>query len=141
MKNKEIMTKDVITVRKNYTVRRLINILRKNHITGAPVVDDSGKLIGMVSVKDLISAVADLMRVNISPEEINRMKGRFNWVEGFMTSDVITANADDEVLDVFKLMVTKHIHRVPIMKGGELVGIISTSDAHKAILEYIKQTS
>ena len=141
MKAKQIMTRQVVTVRKDYTVGRLIRILKDNRITGAPVVDAKGKLIGIVSVKDLVSAVADLVRVHLSIEEINGMRGRYNWVEGFMTKNVITVEAEDEVKDIFKLMVEKHIHRVPVMENGVLVGIISTSDAHKAIIKYIEELS
>ena len=140
MKAKEIITKKVITVKKYYTIRKMINIFQENMITGAPVVDEDDSLIGIVSIKDVISAVSDLIKVHVSIEEIDRKRGKFNWVEGIMTGDVITVDEDTEVLAVFNLMVEKHIHRVPVMKDGKMTGIISTSDSNKAIIKYLKKT-
>lgn len=139
MKAAEIMTPDVITVKKYYTIRKMMNILRENKITGAPVVDDDGNLIGIVSRKDIINAVSDLIKVHVSIEEIDRKRGQFNWVEGIMTEDVVTVDEDTDVLTVFNLMVEKHIHRVPVMKDGKMTGIISISDSHRAILKYFKK--
>jgi CBS domain-containing protein len=128
------MTPDVITVKKDWTIKKLIKTLQDNSITGAPVVDDKGGIIGIVSVKDVIKAVSGLMKVQLSIKEINEMRGKFNWVEGIMTTGAITVGADDDVKDVFRLMVEKHIHRVPVMEKGEMAGIISVSDAYRVIV-------
>lgn len=140
MKAREIMTRDIITVKKDYTIRKLIDTLQNNNITGAPVVDDKGELIGIVSVKDVIKAVSSLIKVQLSIEEIKEMRGKFNWVEGIMTSEVISVSADSEILDVFKVMVEKHIHRVPVMEKGKMVGIISASDAYRVMVKHIQES-
>ncbi len=139
MKAAEIMTPEVITVKKYYTIRKMINILQEHKITGAPVVDDEENLIGMVSLKDVINAVSDLIKVHVSIEEIERKRGKFNWVEGIMTDEVVTVEEDTDVLAVFNLMVENHIHRVPVMKNGKMTGLISISDSHRAILKYFKK--
>jgi CBS domain-containing protein len=140
MKAKEIMIRDVVFANENDTIRKFIRELNDNHITGAPVLNDAGDLAGIVSVKDIINALDNLLRVKLSAEEIKETRGRFNWVKGIMTKDVITVGPDTEVKDVFKLMVDKHIHRVPVVdKEGKVIGIISTSDAHKAIVKYVKE--
>ncbi len=133
MKVKEIMTHEVLTVTKELSIRRLIKLLEKNRITGAPVVDEQGKLIGIVSSKDVIRAIDHLIRVHVSIDEQKDHKGRYNWVEGVMTTDVITVGEEDDVAEVFGTMVHRKIHRVPVVKDGKLVGIISSQDACKIV--------
>jgi len=133
MKVKELMTSNVLSVKKDLSIRRLIKLLDENKITGAPVVDDEGKLIGIVSSKDVIRAIDHLIRVHISIDEQQEHKGKYNWVEGVMTTEVITANEEDDVRDVFRTMVERKIHRIPVVRNGELVGIISSQDACRLV--------
>ena len=133
MKVKEIMTHEVLTVTKELSIRRLIKLLEQNKITGAPVVDEQGKLIGIVSSKDVIRAIDHLIRVHVSIDEQQDHKGKDNWVEGVMTTDVITVGEEDDVAEVFGTMVRRKIHRVPVVKNGKLVGIISSQDACKIV--------
>ena len=138
MKAKDIMTKKIVTVSPDYTLRKLIKVLEDNQITGVPVVDKKGKLAGIVSGRDIIRAARTLIKVHLSVEEINEHKGKLNWVEGIMTKRVVTVTEDTDILEVFKLMTKKQIHRVPVMRKNKLVGIISTSDAYKALSKIIK---
>lgn len=133
MKVKELMTRTVLTVKKDLSVRKLVKLLEKNKITGAPVVDDDGKLIGIVSSTDVIRAIDHLIRVHVSIDEQKEDKGMFNWVEGVMTSKVITTSEDDDVQDVFRLMVERKIHRLPVVKDGRPIGIISSLDACRLV--------
>ncbi|MDA3793439.1 MAG: CBS domain-containing protein [Elusimicrobia bacterium] len=139
MKAKKIMTKDVVFAKKSDTIRKFIKMLNDNKITGAPVLNDNDELVGIVSVKDILNALDGLLKVRLSAEEVNNLRGKFNWVDGIMTENVITVDPDTEVMDIFKLMVEKHIHRVPVTKNGKVIGIISASDAHNAIVEYVKE--
>ena len=133
MKVKEIMTHEVLTVTKELSIRRLIKLLEQNKITGAPVVDEQGKLIGIVSSKDVIRAIDHLIRVHVSIDEQKDHKGKYNWVEGVMTTDVISVSEEDDASEVFGTMVRRKIHRVPVVKNGKLVGIISSQDACKIV--------
>jgi CBS domain-containing protein len=133
MKVKEIMTRDVLTVTKDLSIRRLIKLLDKNKITGAPVVDEQGKLIGIVSSKDVIRAIDHLIRVHVSLDEQKEHKGQYNWVDGLMTTNVVTADEEDDVREVFGTMLRLQIHRVPVVKEGKPVGIISSQDACKIV--------
>lgn len=135
MKVKEIMTRDVLTVTKDLSIRRLIKLLDKNKITGAPVVDEQGKLIGIVSSKDVIRAIDHLIRVHVSLDEQKEHKGKYNWVDGVMTTDVITADEEDDVREVFGTMLRRQIHRIPVVKEGKPVGIISSQDACKMVAD------
>ena len=133
MKVKEVMTREVLTVTKELSIRRLIKLLEQNKITGAPVVDEQGKLIGIVSSKDVIRAIDHLIRVHVSIDEQKDHKGKYNWVEGVMTTDVISVSEEDDASEVFGTMVRRKIHRVPVVKNGKLVGIISSQDACKIV--------
>ncbi|HUU28747.1 MAG TPA: CBS domain-containing protein [archaeon] len=133
MKVKELMTRNVLAVKKDLSIRKLVKLLDKHKITGAPVVDDDGKLIGIVSSKDVIRAIDHLIRVHVSIEEQQENKGKFNWIEGVMTPNVITALEDDDVQDVFKIMVDRKIHRIPVVRDNKPVGIISSLDACKLL--------
>ena len=133
MKVKEIMTREVLTVTKELSIRRLIKLLEQNKITGAPVVDEQGKLVGIVSSKDVIRAIDHLIRVHVSIDEQKDHKGKYNWVEGVMTTDVISVSEEDDASEVFGTMVRRKIHRVPVVKNGKLVGIISSQDACKIV--------
>ncbi|MBN2288663.1 MAG: CBS domain-containing protein [Candidatus Glassbacteria bacterium] len=133
MKVKEIMTREVVTVHKDLSIRRLIKLLDKNKITGAPVIDEQGKLIGIVSSKDVIRAIDHLIRVHVSIDEQKDHKGMYNWVEGVMNTNVITADEEDDVRQVFGTMVQRKIHRIPVVREGKPVGIISSQDACKIV--------
>jgi len=111
---KDIMTKDVTTVRSNMTARELAKIFTKHHITGAPVVDKKGKLIGIVSDSDILTS-----------------KGK--RVASFMSKQVISATEDTSVEEIANLMIAHKIKRVPVLNGERLVGIVSRTDIVRAI--------
>ena len=140
MKVKELMTQTVLTVKKDVSLRKLVKLLDEHSITGAPVVDDEGRLIGIVSGKDVIRAIDQLIRVNISIDEVKDIKGKYNWVEGVMTTRVISASEEDDVRDVFRTMVERRIHRIQVVRDGRPVGIISSQDACRLVagLEELK---
>ncbi|MBW7996883.1 MAG: CBS domain-containing protein [Candidatus Glassbacteria bacterium] len=133
MKVKNLMTHNVLTVTGDMSIRKLVMLLEQNRITGAPVVDGDGKLIGIVSGRDIVKAIDRLIRIHISIDEQQEDKGKYNWVEGIMTADVFTCGEDDDVQQVFNTMVEKKIHRLPVVKDGKPVGIISSQDACKLV--------
>jgi CBS domain-containing protein len=133
MKVKDLMSRNVVSVTKDMSIRKLIKLMEEHRITGAPVVDEAGRLIGIVSGKDIISAIDHLLRVQLSLDEQQEHKGRFNWVEGIMTREVLTASEEDDVRGVFSQMVERKIHRIPVVREGKPVGIISSQDACRLV--------
>jgi CBS domain-containing protein len=111
---KDIMTKDVITVSPNTTVRNLAMTLIKNQISGAPVAGKNGKIIGVVSEADIVSK-----------------KGKD--VKTIMTKNIISVTEETAVEDIAKLMTTYRIKRLPVMRGKDVVGIVSRADIVSAI--------
>lgn len=144
MKAKDIMTEDVITVKKRTKLRDLIKILHQNNITGAPVVDDEKRLVGIVSEKDVIRAqlttryeiedyqdIYDLFIPTYSEVETDFVRNtRYNWVEEIMTKEVLSINPETSVKEIAQLMISHRFHRLPVIEkeSEKVVGIITTID-------------
>ena len=111
---KDIMTKDIITVSPKMTIKKLALTLIKNQISGAPVAEKSGKIVGIVSEADIVAK-----------------KGRD--VKAIMSKKVIKVAEDTSVEEIAQLMTTHSIKRVPVMLGEKVVGIISRADIVSAI--------
>ena len=111
---KDIMTKDVITVIPTTTVRNLAMILIKNQISGAPVAGRNGKIIGVVSEADIVAK-----------------KGKD--VKAIMSKKIISVGEETSVEEIAQLMTTHKIKRIPVMRGDEVVGIVSRADIVSAI--------
>ena len=108
------MTTNVISIHDTSSVEDAARLLARHRISGLPVVDESGALIGLVTEHDMISksgaAVADIM-----------------------TRGVVSISADTELEEVTHLLTNKRIRRVPVMDGNRLVGIVSRSDLVRQI--------
>jgi CBS domain-containing protein len=143
MKAHDVMVAPVITVKPSSSVRELAQILLRNHISAAPVVDDQGKLVGIVSEGDLMRrAEAGTERrrpwwlLLITGEETlagEYVKSHARKVGDVMTYDVITAAPDTPLDEIADLMERSSIKRVPIVRAGQLVGIVSRANLIQAL--------
>ena len=111
---KNIMTKDVVTVSPTITIKNLAKTLIENQISGAPVVDKNGKILGVVSEADIVAK-----------------KGK--QVKAIMSKKVLTVSEETAVEEIAKLMTTHKVKRLPVMRGDKLVGIVSRADIVGAI--------
>lgn len=138
---KEIMTKDVISVKSKDLVEDVIKILMEKNISGVPVVDDDNHVIGIVTEGDLIYrskklkiptffSILDgyvfLESTKTIEKQLKKMVGY--RVEDVMTTDVITVDEEQTVEEVATLMTKEKINRVPVVADEQLVGIISRRD-------------
>jgi CBS domain-containing protein len=114
MKAREIMTRDVISILDEATVEDAARILARNRISGLPVVNANGMLVGLVTEHDLIAKT-----------------GR--TVTDIMSRSVITVSPDTEIEQVQHLLTNQRIRRVPIVEDGRVVGIVSRSDLVRQI--------
>jgi CBS domain-containing protein len=121
-----IMSTDVVWVRRNTPVSEVIELLVAHDVTGIPVVNNDGTLAGIVTEKDLMGLLADGRSVS----------GR---AEDYMTREVVCFEEDDDLIAVCECLVANDFRRVPILRQGKLVGIISRRDLIKYILEPISQ--
>ena len=146
MRAMDVMTTDVITVDPDTTVQSFANLLAERGISGAPVVDSNGGLIGIVSEGDL------LHRAEIGTAHRHRPRRRSWWLDHFaselareyvkshgrtvkeiMTRDVVTVTEETDLADVAALLEAKRIKRVPVMREGKVVGIISRANIVRAV--------
>lgn len=127
MRAKDIMTKDVVTVKSKDSVGHTLEKMREHNINGTPVVDDEDHLIGML-VK------ADIFRFLITPGHID--ESPVDWV---MTKELISCNEEDSVIDVTKIIRKNKITSVPIESQGKLVGIVSFEDIIDCFIDEIGQ--
>jgi CBS-domain-containing membrane protein len=106
---REIMTRDVVTTFVDQSVDRVARELDKNAISGMPVVNADGALVGMVSEYDIISK-------------------RGKTAGDIMSRGVISVDADAEAEQVATIVSMHGIRRVPVVRDGELIGIVSRAD-------------
>ena len=128
---KQYMTTDLITLEKDMNVYYAIGILLNNNISGAPVVDENKKLIGILSEKDCLEVFAESSQSDIAlPSAISLGRGT---VEQFMTKSISTIKADDDLYSVVDIFLKNNFRRLPVLDDDELVGQISRRDILKAI--------
>ncbi len=147
LKVKDIMTKDIITVTPDTEVVKAAKILLEKRINGLPVVDDSGKLVGILCQSDLIAQqksipipslftlldgfmpLTIMKRIDKEVEKIAAI-----MVEQAMTPKPVTVDPDTDIEDVARLMVDKNYHTLPVLDGGKVVGIVGKEDILKTLL-------
>ncbi len=143
MKARDVMVSPVITVRPTASVKDVAKIFIENRISAVPVVDDQGKLIGIVSEGDLLHrAEADTQRrrpwwllVMTSDETLaaDYIKAHSRKVADVMTKDVITAAPDTPLHEIARALERYAIKRVPIVQDGQIVGIVSRANLIQAV--------
>jgi CBS domain-containing protein len=143
---KDVMNREVLTVRVDLSVRELAAFLTENQISGAPVVDRRGRLVGVVSLSDVAEYDAD--RSDLTADRSNPATALRGWedrinpedvrplhletsdllVRDIMTPVVYTVPEDTPVPRIAHTMVAGRIHRLFVTRQGRLVGIITSLD-------------
>jgi CBS-domain-containing membrane protein len=149
MKAADVMVSNVITVDVNATIGDTAALLLNNHISGAPVVDEKGGLVGIVSEGDLMRRpeIGTTRRHSwwlelISTEWASAneyIKSHSRKVADVMTRDVITAKPDTPLGEVAALLERKRIKRVPIVEGAKLVGLVVRANILQALASASKK--
>lgn len=147
MQVKDIMTKDVVTVRTTASIREVAHALLDHHIAGVPVVNKHGAVVGMVSEGDLLrkevgpecpdalcilGAVIYYSGLEEYRESFRKFAAR--TAEDIMTEKVITVKPTDDVAEVARIMLEKKIKRVPVLDHDQLVGIVARADIVRMML-------
>lgn len=139
---KDIMVKKVITIQKDASVEELSELLVKNRISGVPVIDSDGKLVGIATEGDLIIKDSDLhfpryfklLDSIIYLESLNKFKKSLKKflgtkVEDVMTAEIKTVKGEAPVGEAANIMIKYNINRVPVLDSkDELVGIVTRAD-------------
>jgi CBS domain-containing protein len=137
---KDIMMTSVVSIKRNADLHEAARLLSENRISGMPVVDDNNRVIGVISEADVLMLAGmkrehtfrDILR-NILGEPVPARSGG-NKVEDVMSFPPITSKADDEVMEVAKILEERRIKRLPVVDNdGKLLGIVSRADIVRAI--------
>jgi len=147
---RDIMNKNVITVQEDATIEEVAGILTENNISGAPILNKEGNLVGIVTEEDLLHKETNPR----TPGFLNIL-GAFIYINGLeryredfkklaaqraseiMTTDVITVGGDIEIERVAALMVDNDINRVPVVENNSVIGIISRADIIKTLAQRV----
>jgi len=144
---KDIMVTEVIAVQEDASVEELSKILVENKISGVPVVDKEGKLVGIATEGDLIVKDSDLhfpryfklLDSIIYLESLNKFKANLKKYLGTRVSDVMstevkTVTEDTPVSEAANLMIRHNINRLPVMDENNMVGIVTRSDIVRSMI-------
>jgi CBS domain-containing protein len=128
---KDVMTTEVVAVRREVTFKELAAMLRRYRVSALPVVDDTGKVLGVVSEADLLAkeALADpgVFAELVHHKDVRKAKGL--TAGDLMTRPPVTASPDDPVEQAARMMHFLRVKRLPVVNsGGQLVGIVSRAD-------------
>ncbi len=139
---KEFMTKNVIAVKENDTIKNLFKLMDEHVILGVPVINDESQVIGIVTESDLINHFTtlktprgvNLLGSMVYLEDLNEFNEKLKdhcaeIVKDLMTDEVITIDSDANLLDAINLMSKHDITRLPVTdKDNKLLGIIARTD-------------
>jgi len=146
LKAADIMTTEVVKVPYDMTVEELARVFVEKNVTGVPVVDPDGKLLGMVTENDLISRkkklhIPTVMRLfdafiplegsETMEKEIKKMSA--TQAGDICTRDLVTVKEDASLEEIATIMSEQGVHHLPVVRGEELVGVIDQHDVIKGI--------
>ena len=142
----QIMTRDVITVTPGTSLEELASVLSKHRISGAPVVDESGALLGIVTEKDLIRqnarlhipTVIRIFDASIMLEKPGRMLEEMKRmaatrVEDIFSRDVVSISPETNIQEIATIMSEKDVHLLPVLDEQKIAGIVGKVDMVRAL--------
>ncbi len=141
---KDIMTVDVVTVKRGASMDEALRLMAEHHVSGLPVVDQDGCVEGIITESDVLlkgqarmsrppRALAGDWQVPDSIVDEAYRKASADTVEEAMSSKVVTFGEDSAITDIARVMIEKQINRVPIIRDCKLVGIVSRRDIVRAM--------
>lgn len=139
MKVRDVMTTKLVTISPDHSVRHAAKIMLDNHVSGIPVVDDAGDLVGVISEGDLLRrselGLRAIASADRSADEQARayMKAHAWKVADVMSVQPVTVDEDTELAEVATLMEEHSVKRLPVLRGDRLVGIVSRADLLRAV--------
>ena len=147
MQAADIMTRKVLTLSPDHSVKHAACLMLENHVSGLPVPDDNGNLVGILSEGDLLRR-AELGPAAWRGTESRRVKDPDIFIKGHswrvgdvMTPGVVTVAEDTSIDRIAAVMTAHDIKRVPVVRAGAIVGIVSRSDILQAIAAAVPEVT
>ena len=128
----DYMTSKVITFKADQGIIEVIETITKRKISGAPVINDNGEIIGIITEKDCLRLIYDEKYHNLPPNKGN--------VINYMSKKVITVDYKTRIDELANMFMNSNFRRYPVLKDGKIVGIISRRDVLKACRKIKKTT-
>lgn len=151
LKAKDVMNRKVLAARDDMTLRELATFLVENEISGAPVENREGKLVGVVSVSDVSSALSQGGRPDrgdteyfvhgwewsLGPEALARFNAHDGGtlVRDIMTSTILSVDEESAISEVARRMTESHVHRLIVTRRARMTGIVTSSDLLSLLVE------
>ncbi len=149
MKVRDLMESQIISIPETATYEEAARVLSQNKINGVLVLNESGKVVGIVSDKDLFRILYPFSTSFFeNPELYLDLESREHKIEDvrqkpvsvFMTKIVHSIEPDVPIMRAGAIMLAKHVHRLPVIENGNLIGIITRSQIYGALLDsYIQE--
>jgi CBS domain-containing protein len=147
LKAKDIMTRDVITVTEDTPVSEVAKIFLEKRINGVPVVDKEGAVVGIACNSDLIDqtkklhipTVVALFDIVIYLESVKQFKKDLEKIAGSTVKNIcsrnpITITPETSIEDIATIMAEKHVHTLPVIEDGKMVGIVGKMDIIRTMM-------
>lgn len=144
MQVKDLMITDVITLPKTATYEQAAKLLYSRDMSGVCVVDEAGKLVGVISEKDLFRVLYPSygsfylhpeMYIDLEAREKKALEIRNQPIESYITRAPISVDPEMPILMAGAKMLAERVHRLPVVKDGKLVGVLTRSRVFNKILK------
>jgi CBS domain-containing protein len=147
----DLMSRDVLVVHPDTPLLQAVTLMADRHLSGLPVVDRNGAIVGMISEGDLVrwhegysekqahwlGLLAD--GFELAPAFVECIRAQHNTVASAMSSGLVSVTEEKPARDIAHLMHQKGIKRVPVLRDGKLVGIVSRSDLIRALAQRLAE--
>ena len=148
---RDVMTTSVLTVSPDTDVTEIAKMMLEHRISAVPVMSAQGKLVGIVSEGDLINRseaetqhrASWWLRMASGEDDVSReyLRTHGRRAEDVMTTEVVTITPDTPLAEIAALLEKRHIKRVPVVEGGELVGIVSRANLLRGLAAWQPATA
>jgi len=137
----DIMTEHVEVIKKETLIGDCAHMMLRKRVSGYPVVDDEGKLIGIITLTDLFKLLNSLVEGATQDNEVaqleeNITKVKSQTIETIMSKEIFTVAPDTSLDKIIGAVAKGNIHTFPVMKDGKIVGIIGRHDVLNAAFVY-----
>jgi len=139
---RDVMTRGVLTVKRDDTVKSVVEKIIMRHCGSIPVVDENDRLIGIVTLRDIMLPMypnmGDYVHDNVHARDFEEMEEGYSKVLEMTAGDIMTPNPmtvspDDPVLKAASYMGLKNLRRIPVADSSKLVGMVSIGDINNSL--------